>query len=91
MTDRIQNNSYLDGDNSASNIDNSAATTDKVPLINNSDVGPIDSEWYDSEEKVPIKFNFKKLMSFAGPGLLMSIAYLDPGNIEGDMDAGLKG
>ena len=30
-------------------------------------------------------------MSFAGPGLLMSIAYLDPGNIEGDMDAGLKG
>jgi natural resistance-associated macrophage protein 2 len=30
-------------------------------------------------------------MSFAGPGLLMSIAYLDPGNIAGDLDAGVKG
>lgn len=24
-----------------------------------------------------------------GPGLLISIAYLDPGNLAGDMDAGL--
>jgi len=30
-------------------------------------------------------------MSFAGPGLLMSIAYLDPGNIAGDLDAGVRG
>ncbi len=28
------------------------------------------------------------LSSFSGPGLLMSIAYLDPGNIEGDLQAG---
>ena len=26
------------------------------------------------------KFSWLKLMKFAGPGLLMSIAYLDPGN-----------
>jgi len=51
----------------------------------------LDSDWYDSQEKIPFKFSFKKLMSFAGPGLLMSIAYLDPGNIAGDLDAGLKG
>ena len=50
-----------------------------------------DNDWYDSEEKVPIHFQFKKLMQFAGPGLLMSIAYLDPGNIAGDLDAGVKG
>jgi hypothetical protein len=50
-----------------------------------------DNDWYDSEEKVPIHFSFKKLMQFAGPGLLMSIAYLDPGNIAGDLDAGVKG
>ena len=26
-----------------------------------------------------------------GPGFLMSIAYLDPGNIAGDLEAGIKG
>lgn len=30
-------------------------------------------------------------MTFAGPGLLMSIAYLDPGNIAGDLNAGIAG
>ena len=47
--------------------------------------------WYSDDPKKPFKFNCKKFMSFAGPGLLMSIAYLDPGNIEGDMDAGNYG
>ena len=39
----------------------------------------------------PFKFNCKKLMSFIGPGFLMCIAYLDPGNIAGDLDAGQYG
>ena len=26
-------------------------------------------------------FSFRKLWAFSGPGILMSIAYLDPGNI----------
>jgi natural resistance-associated macrophage protein 2 len=39
----------------------------------------------------PFKFKCKKLMSFVGPGFLMSIAYLDPGNIAGDLDAGVRG
>lgn len=30
-------------------------------------------------------------MAYAGPGFLMSIAYLDPGNIAGDLDAGVFG
>ena len=29
-----------------------------------------------------LKFSFRKLWAFTGPGFLMSIAYLDPGNIE---------
>ena len=33
-------------------------------------------------------FSFKKLWKFTGPGFLMSIAYLDPGNIEGDLQVG---
>ncbi|KAK9754252.1 Natural resistance-associated macrophage protein [Popillia japonica] len=34
------------------------------------------------------KFSFKKLWAFTGPGFLMSIAYLDPGNIESDLRSG---
>ncbi|CAH1774872.1 unnamed protein product [Owenia fusiformis] len=34
------------------------------------------------------KFSFRKLWAFTGPGFLMSIAYLDPGNIESDLQAG---
>lgn len=33
-------------------------------------------------------FSLRKLWAFTGPGFLMSIAYLDPGNIEGDLQAG---
>ncbi|CAI5448125.1 unnamed protein product [Caenorhabditis angaria] len=36
-------------------------------------------------------FSFRKLWSFTGPGFLMSIAYLDPGNIEGDLQGGAEG
>ncbi|XP_027729478.1 natural resistance-associated macrophage protein 1 isoform X4 [Vombatus ursinus] len=45
-------------------------------------------------EKIPIpdtkpgRFSFRKLWAFTGPGFLMSIAFLDPGNIESDLQAG---
>ncbi|XP_041636123.1 natural resistance-associated macrophage protein 2-like isoform X3 [Cheilinus undulatus] len=48
------------------------------------------------EEKVPVPrdvdqvFSFRKLWAFTGPGFLMSIAYLDPGNIESDLQSGAK-
>jgi NRAMP (natural resistance-associated macrophage protein)-like metal ion transporter len=29
-----------------------------------------------------------KLWKFTGPGLLISVAYLDPGNLESDLQAG---
>ncbi|KAA8546683.1 hypothetical protein F0562_003086 [Nyssa sinensis] len=32
--------------------------------------------------------HWKKLMSFVGPGFLVSVAYLDPGNLETDLQAG---
>jgi len=35
-----------------------------------------------------VKFSFRKLWAFTGPGFLMSIAYLDPGNIESDLQSG---
>lgn len=57
---------------------------------------------YDYDEKVHIvgideagedgsrtpPFSWKKLWLFTGPGFLMSIAFLDPGNLEGDLQAG---
>ncbi|KDP32024.1 hypothetical protein JCGZ_12485 [Jatropha curcas] len=56
---------------------------------------------YDSDEKVHIigvdsdayadkapPFSWRKLWLFTGPGFLMSIAFLDPGNLEGDLQAG---
>ncbi|XP_027631103.1 natural resistance-associated macrophage protein 1 isoform X3 [Tupaia chinensis] len=45
-------------------------------------------------EKIPIpeaepgRFSLRKLWAFTGPGFLMSIAFLDPGNIESDLQAG---
>lgn len=33
-------------------------------------------------------FSFRALWAFTGPGFLMSIAYLDPGNIESDLKSG---
>ncbi|CAH8824977.1 unnamed protein product [Trichobilharzia szidati] len=33
-------------------------------------------------------FSFRRLWAFTGPGFLMSIAYLDPGNIESDLQSG---
>ncbi|KAI8088653.1 natural resistance-associated macrophage protein-domain-containing protein [Halteromyces radiatus] len=33
-------------------------------------------------------FSWKKLLKYTGPGWLMAIAYLDPGNLESDLQAG---
>ncbi|KAK9219328.1 hypothetical protein WN943_007971 [Citrus x changshan-huyou] len=38
-------------------------------------------------DQVP-PFSWKKLWLFTGPGFLMSIAFLDPGNLEGDLQSG---
>ena len=33
-------------------------------------------------------FSFRTLLSYTGPGFLMCIAYLDPGNLEADLQVG---
>ena len=43
------------------------------------------------ENLPPFRFSCQKLMLYVGPGFLMSIAYLDPGNIAGDLAAGMQG
>ncbi|XP_060584569.1 LOW QUALITY PROTEIN: natural resistance-associated macrophage protein 2-like [Ruditapes philippinarum] len=50
------------------------------------------STYFDEKIHIPktenTSFSFKKLWAFTGPGFLMSIAYLDPGNIESDLRSG---
>ena len=38
----------------------------------------------------PLRFSFswRKLLKFMGPGWLMSLAYLDPGNLESNLQQG---
>ena len=40
--------------------------------------------------EAPVVFRWATLWRYTGPGFLMSIAYLDPGNIEADLQAGSK-
>lgn len=42
----------------------------------------------DSSAGPSSPFSWRKLWLFTGPGFLMSIAFLDPGNLEGDLQAG---
>lgn len=49
--------------------------------------GALDIESSNAVDVVP-PFSWKKLWRFTGPGFLMSIAFLDPGNLEGDLQAG---
>ncbi|XP_057861932.1 metal transporter Nramp3.1 isoform X1 [Cryptomeria japonica] len=45
-----------------------------------------EEKYLDSSYTPP--FSWRKLWRFTGPGFLMSIAFLDPGNLEGDLQAG---
>jgi natural resistance-associated macrophage protein len=42
------------------------------------------------EEDDDDRFSWRKFWTFSGPGWLMSIAYLDPGNLESDLQAGAQ-
>ncbi|XP_050077425.1 protein Malvolio [Anopheles maculipalpis] len=76
----------------------SAATT---PSSSNSLIEPSEDStlnnasnlFYGGERVTPDTetrdFSFRELWAFTGPGFLMSIAYLDPGNIESDLQSGI--
>ncbi|XP_046844210.1 natural resistance-associated macrophage protein 2-like isoform X2 [Xenia sp. Carnegie-2017] len=69
-----------------------------ISNIGNDHAGGINEEhktsYFESKISIPRNddsnygFTFKKLWAFTGPGFLMSIAYLDPGNIESDLQSG---
>ncbi|KAM7265639.1 hypothetical protein ACFE04_003322 [Oxalis oulophora] len=51
-------------------------------------VGITSGDEEDAEDGGSPDFSWRKLWLFTGPGFLMSIAFLDPGNLEGDLQAG---
>ncbi|XP_078321273.1 natural resistance-associated macrophage protein 2-like isoform X2 [Crassostrea virginica] len=63
------------------------------PIRANASSSSVASAYFNNKISIPEDqqhpiFSFKKLWAFTGPGFLMSIAYLDPGNIESDLRSG---
>ncbi|VVC31674.1 Hypothetical protein CINCED_3A015637 [Cinara cedri] len=68
------------------------------PTMDESHLRPTETTGLASKKEKEVKvhipdssstgFSFRKLWAFTGPGFLMSIAYLDPGNIESDLKSG---
>ncbi|GAB9463219.1 Metal ion transporter [Globisporangium polare] len=52
-----------------------------VPLLGN----PRSGSGYHGD---PVSFSWSKFWAYTGPGWLMSMAYLDPGNLEADLQSG---
>jgi len=51
----------------------------------------LDGDEHSAEEAgaaLKFRFSLRKLLRFMGPGWLMSLAYLDPGNLESDLQQG---
>ena len=79
-------------DNELSGILNSVSIEEEEQTITNQRKG----SYLGKKVAIPDKdgfrycggFSFRKLWAFSGPGFLMSIAYLDPGNIESDLQSG---
>ncbi|KAF5463712.1 hypothetical protein F2P56_013856 [Juglans regia] len=63
-----------------------AYDSDEKVLIDGIDEDEAENSGSGSDRVPP--FSWKKLWLFTGPGFLMSIAFLDPGNLEGDLQAG---
>jgi hypothetical protein len=55
------------------------------------DKHPLTLDKEQNNRNYEFAFSFRKLLQFMGPGFMMSMAYLDPGNIAGDLDAGRVG
>ncbi|KAI3357816.1 hypothetical protein L3Q82_016202 [Scortum barcoo] len=64
-------------------------------FLQKTDHESVSSTYFDQRVPIPEEdsqrgISLRKLWAFTGPGFLMSIAYLDPGNIESDLQSGAK-
>ncbi|XP_032732663.1 natural resistance-associated macrophage protein 2 isoform X1 [Lontra canadensis] len=79
------------GDSPSLGALNPAYSTSSLPQSEEHSQEPF-TTYFDEKITIPEEeyscFSFRKLWAFTGPGFLMSIAYLDPGNIESDLQSG---
>lgn len=80
------------GDQSLRNYSSIEGLGNGTSASNHKVFEPSDQAYFQQKIEVPYtgetSFSWRKLWAFTGPGFLMSIAYLDPGNIESDLQAG---
>ncbi|XP_037382681.1 natural resistance-associated macrophage protein 2-like, partial [Talpa occidentalis] len=79
------------GDSASLGAINPAYSNSSLPQSTRHSEEPF-TTYFDEKISIPEEeyscFSFRKLWAFTGPGFLMSIAYLDPGNIESDLQSG---
>ncbi|KAF4670729.1 hypothetical protein FOL47_001878 [Perkinsus chesapeaki] len=69
----------------------SQSPKEKSGMSDDEDPGPIIREGHRVDLPIDppgVKFSFRTFFKYTGPGWLMSLAYLDPGNLEADLQAG---
>ncbi|KAL8141236.1 hypothetical protein V2J09_007257 [Rumex salicifolius] len=64
---------------------NRIAAASSMEVDNNNNLTISNKKFIQDEDQEP---GWKKFLSFVGPGFLVSLAYLDPGNLETDLQAG---
>uniref|UniRef100_A0A1B6FA68 Protein Malvolio n=1 Tax=Cuerna arida TaxID=1464854 RepID=A0A1B6FA68_9HEMI len=75
------------------NIENTKRSSKEHLPTEHTTLSPSNEAYYaDNRVLIPDidsdRFSWKKLWAFTGPGFLMSIAYLDPGNVQSDLQSG---
>lgn len=90
----MEGNSDLNGLPTIAGVVPQIQKTSKDRAGESTSLSPNKNQTYFANEKIKIPerestgFSFRTLWAFTGPGFLMSIAYLDPGNIESDLKSG---
>ncbi|KAG8291259.1 hypothetical protein J6590_064572 [Homalodisca vitripennis] len=75
------------------NIENTKRSSKESLPTEQTTLSPSNEAYYaDNRVLIPDidtdRFSWTKLWAFTGPGFLMSIAYLDPGNVQSDLQSG---
>jgi natural resistance-associated macrophage protein len=85
----VEAHALLRPSSSSSSSDDECAfePAEKIIVSIATDPDADDEDIFASTGRAP-PFSWRKLWLFTGPGFLMSIAFLDPGNLEGDLQAG---
>ncbi|KAF5285087.1 hypothetical protein FQA39_LY16776 [Lamprigera yunnana] len=92
VAEKRENDSGGSGDNIDKSVPVAIVASNSSIPSESTLLTPVQTYFVDEKIVIPESentgFSFRKLWAFTGPGFLMSIAYLDPGNIENDLQSG---